>query len=77
MVIKFIARTMPAYKGSNGMGALIELSKDQTAEVSESVGRMLCQKYHQNFQEIRENKQSEEPSKSDKKQRKTQVYRAK
>lgn len=77
MIIKFTARTMQAYKGNNGLGQIVELAKDQTAEVSDSVGKLLCQKYHHNFQEIKEETKVELPSKSDKKQRKVSNYRSK
>lgn len=77
MLIKFIARSMPSYKGTDGMGKVIALSKGETAEVSESTGKLLCQKYSQNFEEVKVISPSELPSKSDKKQRKVASFKAK
>jgi hypothetical protein len=77
MTIKFIGATMPIYKGSNGLGQVIELKKGETAEVSEQVGKILLQKYKLNFQAIVEQKDAEEPAKNDKKQRKIATFRAK
>lgn len=77
MIIKFTARSMQSYKGTDGMGKSLELSKDQTAEVSDAVGKILCQKYHHNFVEVKNSESVEAPAKGDKKQRKVASFRAK
>lgn len=50
MLIKFTAKTMPAYAGVDGKGQSIKLSKDETAEVTESIAKLLMQRYGENFQ---------------------------
>jgi hypothetical protein len=77
MIIKFIARTMQVYKGTDGNGNSLDLIKDQTAEVSETVGKLLCQKYHHNFIEVKDSASVEKPSKSDKRQRKLTTFQSK
>lgn len=77
MIIKFTARNMPMYKGTDGYGKTIELNSGDTADVADAIGKMLCAKYHHNFQEVKSTSTVEVESKSDKKGRKLQSYRSK
>lgn len=61
MLIKFLAKTMPAYAGVDGTGNQIKLTKGETAEVSETVAKLLMQKYGGNFELVFEQKPEHAP----------------
>lgn len=65
MRIKFKAKTMREYKGYNGSDGLVEMKAGDTAEVSDAVGQILCQRFSQDFELVIEEKPKHAP-KSDK-----------
>lgn len=50
MRIKFTGKTMSKYAGSDGNGGALVLAAGESAEVSDVVGKLLLQRYGQNFE---------------------------
>lgn len=61
MLIRFKAKTMQKYAGIDGLGGSIALGENETAEVSEAVGKILLQKYGTNFEVIIQEKPMHAP----------------
>jgi hypothetical protein len=61
MLIRFTAKHMSEYQGIDGRGGSISLKKNEEAEVSESVAKLLLQKYGRNFEVIVEEKPEHAP----------------
>jgi hypothetical protein len=49
MRIRFTAAHMREYQGIDGLGGSLKLARGDEAPVSESVGKLLCQKYGKDF----------------------------
>jgi len=61
MLIRFTAKHMTEYQGIDGRGGSIALKKNDEAEVSESIARLLLQKYGQDFEIAVESKPDHAP----------------
>lgn len=70
MRVKFTAKHMKEYRGVNGLGEHLSMKAGDEAEVSDTVGKLLIQKYGQNFLIILDETPAHAP-KADKRLRKT------
>jgi hypothetical protein len=76
MLVRFTAKTMPQYAGIDGNGGSVKMQPNETAEVSETVAKLLLQKYGANFEIVIEEKPAHAPH-SDKLYRKSSKTKTK
>lgn len=62
MRIKFTAAHMEKYRGVDGLGGMLVLTAGEEAEVSESVAKLLLQKYARNFEVVVQKKPDHAPT---------------
>lgn len=66
MLLKFTGKSMSKYAGIDGLGNTIRLNINDITEVSETVGKLLLQKYSSNFEVIIKEDKPEHAPKVDK-----------
>jgi hypothetical protein len=52
MRVKFTANQMKEYQGADGLGGSLELKPGDEADVSDTVGKLLLQKYGHTFEVV-------------------------
>lgn len=63
--MRFTAKTMRSYSGKDASGVKVELNKNDLIDISETVAKLLLQKYGDNFEIVLNEKPKHAP-KSDK-----------
>lgn len=76
MHVKFIAQTMPEYKGVDGKGQLLCLKSGDVCEVTDEIAKLLLQRYSRDF-EVTIVERTEHAPKKDKQLKKTINFKSK
>lgn len=76
MQIKFLGKTLSQYKGLNGKGGVLQMAKNDIAQVSEQVGKLLLDHYGLDF-EVVINESPIHAPKLDKQAKKTAKFKSK